>query len=94
MSGLEYICYKFKKMLSQTWEFLEPLGLSVKNDEDVVDRYSRERDGKADPCVDWIGVEREEDHEEAGEGENCRDEDWDLREKREKQEKIRHSSRH
>lgn len=75
---------------------MEPLGLSVGDDEDVVGRDSCEHDGKADPRVDRIGVEREEDHEEAGEGEHCRDEDWDLREKSEceEQEKIRHSSRH
>lgn len=73
---------------------MEPLGLSVKYDEDVVGWYSCQHDCKANPSIDWIGVEREEDHEEAGEGENCWDEDWDLREKREKQEKIGHSSRH
>lgn len=74
---------------------MEPLGLPVENDEDVVGRYSRKHDAKADPCVDWIGVEREEDHEEAGEGENRRDKDRNLwgRGEQEAQEKIRHSSR-
>lgn len=74
--------YNKMKCSSQTWEVSEPLGLSVEHDEQVVGWYSREHDGKADPRVDRIGVEREEDHEEAGEGENCRDEDWDLREKK------------
>lgn len=61
---------------------MEPLGLSVENNEDVIRRDSCKHDGKANPCVEWIRVEREEDHEEAGEGENCWDEDRDLRGKK------------
>lgn len=46
--------------------------------EDVVRWDSSEGNGKSNPCVDRVGVQREKDHEEAREGEHHWNEEWDL----------------
>lgn len=57
-----------------TCEPEQPFWFIFVNDEDVVRGDARERDGKANARIHRIRVQREEHHEETGEGENCRDE--------------------
>lgn len=61
-----------------TYGPLKPLGSVVEVNEDIICRDAGERDGKPNPRVDWVRVQREEDHEEAGEAEHHWDEERDL----------------
>lgn len=57
---------------------LEPLWLLLKVNEDVIGGDASEGDGKADPGVDRVRVQRHEDHEEARDAEDHRDEERHL----------------
>lgn len=57
---------------------LEPLWLLLKVNEDVIGRDASEGDGKANPGVDRVRVQRHEDHEEARDAEDHRDEERHL----------------
>lgn len=58
---------------------MKPLWSAVEVNENIVGGDAGEGNGKSNPCVDRVRVQRQEDHEETREAENHWDEERDLK---------------